>query len=213
MSLLLLGTGAAGAAAAPAPSVRNATTGQITTGSDAVTLPTRVSGDALVAVVSVAGAAPTENTGWLRRVNETAGDLVSTLAVYTRTSDGTDNTPLGGTLMSGGTFTVLAVKDVTTGYDVSGSGTGNDASIVAPTVTATGAPAVLISAYLRCAGSGTITPPGGQTATDAVVDGSMIPGHTLRCASEALAASGATGTRTATNSTSTNWVGANVVVK
>lgn len=195
------------------PSVRNVSTGTLTGGTNSPTLPTRSSGDTLVAVFGFGvDSPPTANTGWTRRISQGSGDILSNLGVYTRQSNGTDNSPLSASVTNDSAYTIFAVQNPATGYDVSGVGTGNDSSIVAPSVTTTATNDVLISAYLRGAGTGSVTPPGGQTATTQVQVGAPT-NVTLICGYETLSASGATGTRTATNSSSTQWIGANVAVK
>lgn len=211
MSMTLLGAGGFRVPTTP-PSVRAVSTGSVASGTS-LTLPTRAAGDVLVAFVVTGGTVPTANAGWTRQINETADNLASKLGVYTRTSDGTDNTPVSSSLMSGAAYTIFSVQNPTTGYDTSASGKGNSGSIVAPTVTAAGSASVLLTGYMRASATGTITPPGTQTATTPVVDAGMIPSITLRCGYESLSASGATGTRTATQSSGTFWVGANVIVK
>lgn len=211
MSMTLLGAGGFRVPTTP-PSVRAVSTGSVVSGTS-LTLPTRAAGDVLVAFVVTGGTVPTANTGWTRQINDTADNLVSKMGVYTRTSDGTDNTPVSSTLGSGAAYTIFSVRNPTTGYDTSGSGKGNSGTIVAPTLTATGSASVLLNGYMRVSDTGTITPPVSQTATTPVVDAGMIPTLTLRCGYESLSSPGATGTRTATQSTSTYWIGAGVIVK
>lgn len=192
------------------PTARAATAGTGPSGIPTFTLPVRSAGDTLVAVVTCdAGVNGSANTGWTRRVNTDDGSAIG-LAVYTRQSDGTDNPPVTSSLLGAYAYTIIAVQNPAVGYDVSAgasSGGASSASIVAPSVTA-GAAGLLVSAYLRSAGSGSITPPAGQTATAQVATAA----GTLRCGYESVAA-GATGTRTATGSDAQPWAAAGVVVK
>lgn len=179
-----------------------------------VNLPTRSAGDTLVAFVGIgAPDAIAANTGWTRRHAQAATDNNTSLQVYTRQSNGTDNTPLGGTAGAGFAYAVYSIQNPVTGFDVSGIGTNPgmpDSSVVAPDVTATGDKGVLLSCFMRCVDNGTITGPGGQTLTAVQNVTSFLR---LIAGYELLNASGPTGTRTATMGDSTAWIGCNVVVK
>lgn len=197
----------------PVPSPRAITTGTGAAGTNSFTLPARVSGDTLVAVVETDNSATgnAANTGWTRRLLDDDGVAVG-LKIFTRTSNGTDNSPVSGNPNSPYSWTIFSVQDAASGFDVvstpnGGSGGLPETAIVAGSVTPTGT-ALLISAYVRSFGTGSVTPPGGQTATPQV----QTAGATLRCGYETVAA-GATGTRTATNSDAQPWAAGNIVVK
>lgn len=184
-------------------SVRAQSTGTMTAGGTIVTLPTRSAGDTLLCYMAFSVAVPTANTGWTRRFDQTSGGSVNHLTIYTRQSDGTDNTPVSGTVAANATYEIVSIKDVFVGYDTSGSGSGTSTSIVAPSITPGNNFAVLFNSYLRDSGTGTITLPGGQTTVGPANTAVL----THRSGYETLASPVPTGTRTATNSTSTGWAG------
>jgi hypothetical protein len=194
------------------PSVRAASTGTGANGQKLYTLPTRVAGDILIAFIENDGAglyAP--NTGWTQRGTPVDDGVTVGLSVFTRVSDGTDNVPVTNNSPGAYSYTIVAVKSPTTGYDavaLAASASVPAAAIPAPTVTA-GGPACLVNCYVRSANTGTVTPPAGQAATTPVASFGQA---TMVCGSEAVGP-GATGTRTATNSSSTNWCAASVTIR
>lgn len=192
------------------PAVRNVTTGTTSFGTTTVTLPTRSSGDTLVVVVASSMAFPAANTGWTIRQDQQSVDLINRIGVYTRQSDGTDNTPFGANAGADILYTAFSISTPLSGHELSnGNSNVPSTSIQASGLVLNGVRDVLICGYLRCANSGTITVPGGQTPTTTVVTALL----TFRCGYETLAAGGSTGTRTATQSDSQNWAASTTAVR
>lgn len=211
--------GCSGVTAASGPSVRNVSTGITSSGTSSLTLPTRSSGDSLVVYTASANDPPTANTGWTRRFLRPPGvDLMGGLALYTRQSDGTDNTPFSGNVGGDTGYVAISVQGGSSGYITSGSGAGSSStSVVAPSVTAIEQGSMfLLSGYLVSNGSATLTVPGGQTPTTAVQPPVAIPSMTLRVGYESFTSNSpadTTGTRTATSSASANWAAATALLK
>lgn len=91
------------------PSVRDSTSGA--TGTGVYTLPTRVSGDLLVAFIAVAGSAPSVGTGWSNGGIITDPTSGLRFALFRRISNGTDSAPTTNFVAS---YVIFAVQNATT---------------------------------------------------------------------------------------------------
>ena len=208
---MLSGTGSVTNDSAQGPSVRASSAGTIAMGSGTVLLPTRQSGDILEVYVAASASLPAANTGWARQFTKTDGNAGTTaFGLYTKTSDGTDSTgPLASTLAGGGCFACVSIANPASGLDGTGQSNGNSTSVAAPSISPAGSVDVLVSAYLVAAGTAGIVTPLGQSKVGPSTDGATV---TLALGYQTLAASGATGTRTATIS-SAGWAASNTCVE
>lgn len=202
--------GSSGGGGGPTATVRNVAVGISMDGSN-LTLPTRQSGDTLVAFVAIPGDFQISATsGWTKRIDQIDVFNASRLAVYTRQSNGTDNQPMAANPMNGCTFAIYSISNVASGYDISGSATNNTTTITAPSVVAT-AGGILLNFYMRCSSSGNIsTINGGQSGATVQQDWNVVRS---RSAYSSISAAGATGTRTATQDDAVPWNAASVMVK
>ena len=179
------------------------------TGGNAPTLPTHATGDTLV-FGFWGSMAPLAGTGWTRQIAQDDSGLTSTLAVYTKQAASSSESnpfsinPTGDYLYAG-----ASVQNPATGYDVSASGNGTGTNIIAPTITTTASNDVLLSFYGAGTNASIVVVPAPQA------NGTNVQQTRKRLArgTETLSASGATGTRTATCATSSDWCAANVAVK
>lgn len=194
------------------PSTRNTTSGGLTA-STAITLPTSSSGDIVAVMVAGSASLPAATAGWTRQWNTPTGTGGAPyLALYTCTSDGAPGTPLSANVTGG--WIAWSVKDAAA-VDVTNSAadSGVTQPIVAPSVTTTVGGTLLLNGYLgyKAASSPTITLPASQTGTD--VGPVTITNGQLRGGSEEVTAAGATGTRSASVSTTVRWVGGSVAIR
>lgn len=193
-----------------APTIGDDSSGSLAA-STAITLPTSSSGDYLVVMVAGAASLPDPTLGWERHWNTATGGGAPYLALYSCVSDGTPTTPLSANVSGG--WIAWTVQN-SGGIDATSSAadSGLSSSIVAPSHNATTAADLMLNGYMayKAASSPVVTLPASQTGTD--VGPVTLTSGQLRGGSETLSASGATGTRTATVSTTVRWVGGTVLM-
>lgn len=166
-------------------------------------------GDLFYALIhhSITGGVPTPPSGWTQQQGEnTSRDFYAfTKPIPSAASESATDytwTFTGGNGRLVGIITRITGADSTSPIDAAGtcvtSGVG---STVAPSVTAVGTNCLLVGGYFTCDSSvqSVITPPGSMST---VISQVVAPAATttILIAQEQLSASGATGTRTATNS-------------
>lgn len=225
-TLVLAGAGlalATGAAAAPAL-LGTPTTAASSTATTTLTI-NRPAGSGrhvlLLAQLSLRGGSGvtiTPPTGWtlIRRTNSST---VVALAIYRKyVADlATESASYAWTFTSSvATGAIVAITGAAPGTPVPVSAgtadTTSGATLVAPTVSPAMADTLLVSVWGNSNGSGGYTPPAGMTERVDSSSGGTTTGTRLGVATEVRAASGATGTRTATVAVSVTGVGMSLIV-
>lgn len=200
----MIGRAAAAAAPAGPQLVGTPTTG---TGS-APTIPAHVAGDVLVVFTTYQNSPGANNaTGWTRRLAASGGAANCFLYAHSKVAAGPGETlSLGVTPDAFLSVVVRGAADV----NVAANGTVSAApNILCPSVTTTGAPALLLSGYTSPLSAVGITPAGGQSAVAGLVTGATT---ILLAGYETVQSAGATGTRTGTISGTGNSVGGSIAV-
>ena len=210
-----------GTSAASTPAFRSATYATSTTGSITTSIPTgTVSGDILVLAFwsqydgKNGGLPGTTPSGWTQRlyVDGPTGDYIAfTFAVYTKTAGASEPSAVlsGGSNWRSGMTAMISVSGATSVDAVGSVGSG----LVAPSITSTSATDLLVGiwgVYEGGSGVSEITLPTSMTVRSQQIY-SPFAQWELGVATQTLSASGATGTRiaTETNGGSALYTGTN----
>ena len=188
--------------------VQTASTGGAT--SLAITTPTNaVTNDLLIAYIDTTTVQSVTSSGWTSIVAGTEGTLSNEAELFYRYHDGSSSSytfSWSGSVSAQGGIVRVTGAATSSPVDVSASKTNNSfgTSQVAPSVTTTVADTLLLCLFANSSGYTYTTPSGMTEVTDA--NGGSL--HKL-----AVAATGATGTKTATMSSSGWAIGLSVAIK
>lgn len=157
---------------------------------------------------------PAAPTGWTK-IAIISGMNVSS-AIYYRAAASFDGNPVSFANPAGAWTGVFCAWINVTGLDSvtptsTDSGLTQGTSLVAPTITPNGTGRILVSHYSTKA-LNNITVPGSQTGLTRGQATYNSVSMTTKVGYEILSGSGATGTRTATGSTSVTWTASNVIL-
>ncbi|HEU5013948.1 MAG TPA: fibronectin type III domain-containing protein [Roseiflexaceae bacterium] len=192
------------------------TSGASTTSSVVLTYPTHLVGDIMIAQVLISSSTATITTpaGWTLIRSDTGNNRRSSLYVHSATDSdaGTIAFPLSTSVNAvGGIVDVRGVDTTTPVAASAGQTNGSSATCTAPSVTATKAGDWLLT-FSSGVGNLTFTPAAGQTERWDVTTTAGGSNSASELATEALAGSGATGTRASTMSGATTSLGQSIVL-
>jgi len=202
-------------AAAPAPSSSTVSS---------ITLPQPAglaSGDVMLAMLAERGAnnpmVSSAPAGWTLVLSKDNGSSLI-IAIYSKVASGSEPASytwsLGQADRAAGAIVTYRGVDNTTPVDASGAQVnGASTSLTAPSITTSVANTMLVGFYGVINGNGSISAPGGMTGSFNVGTGAGPNGLDIESAYAIQAASGATGTRVATSSSSLANIGILVALR